>query len=363
MAKEIERRFLVRSLADDLPKPSRKINIEQGYFEMTDIERSFRVRICDDKKAYITMKTGKGFIREELQHAVDLKFAKLLMKGCHHKLNKERWVIRGWEIDIYKPPLEGIIIAERELKSADEKLILPRWLKKVIDVTETLTNHHLARLATDLRGTDVVAMPYLSSHVFNTIPRIVLTGGPCSGKSTIIDIIKREWPDIHCVPEMATIVIGQFGITPSKDAVRNRHFQRAIYRAQRIFEATSTQFAMSDSKKAVLFDRGALDGAAYMPGGIKEFKKFFNTSLEAEYSQYDAVICFDVPPSDVYEANRRNNPARLESYSQACELGEKIVKAWVGHPNFSMIPNGTDWKDKERRARKAINTALKQKSA
>ena len=359
MAKEIERRFLVQSLAKDMPKPSRKINIEQGYFEMADIGRSFRVRICDGENGYITMKTSKGFIREELQHSVDIKFAKLLMEGCHHKLNKTRWLINGWEIDRYWTPLEGVIIAERELKSADEKLVLPRWLKGVIEVTETLTNHHLARLATDLKGADVVAMPYLSSHILNMIPRIVLTGGPCSGKSTIIESIKKDRPDIHCVPEMATIVIGQFGITPSKDVVKNRHFQKAVYRAQRIFEATSNQFAISDNKKAILFDRGAMDGAAYMTGGIKEFKKFFNTTLEAEYSQYDAVICLDIPPSDVYEANRRNNPVRSENYDQACKLGEKIVKAWVNHPNFFMIPNGTGWKDKERMAKKAIETALK----
>ncbi len=360
MAKEIERRFLVRSLTKDMPKPDRVIDIEQGYFETIDIGKSFRVRIRNGCEAFLTMKTGKGLVREELECPVDLEFAQALMETCSHRLNKTRRVINGWEIDLYWPPLEGIIIAEKELKSADEELVLPNWLQRVIEVTDTLTNHHLARLATDLHGTDVVAMPYLSSHIFNTIPRIVLTGGPCSGKSTIIDTIKRERPEIHCIPEVATIVIGQFGITPSKDAVRNRRFQRTIYRAQRIFEATSTQFAISDSKKAVLFDRGAMDGAAYMPGGIKEFNKFFSTTLEAEYSQYDAVICLDIPPPDVYESNRSNNPARTENYSQARKLGQKIVKAWCGHPNFSLITNGTSWKDKEKRAREAIETALKQ---
>lgn len=362
MAKEIERRFLVRNLADDLPKPDQKIKIEQGYFEMIDIGRSFRVRICDGKNAYIAIKIGKGFIREEFQHAIDLEFAKLLMEGCHHKLHKERWVIQGWEIDIYKPPLEGIIIAERELKSVNEELILPRWLKGVIEVTETLTNHHLARFATDLRGIDVVAMPYLSSHIFNTIPRIVLTGPPCSGKSTIIDEVKKIYPDIHCVPEMATIVISHFGIKPSNDAVRNRRFQRAIYRAQRIFEATSTQFAMSEGKKAVLFDRGTMDGAAYMPGGVKEFQKLLNTTKEAEYSQYDAVVYLDMPPSDVYETDRHNNPARSENYSQAAKLGGKILKAWINHQNFIPISTGTSWEHKRRLAHTAIKKILQSKN-
>lgn len=354
MAKEIERRFLVRALDAGMPAPERKIRIQQGYFETLDIGKSFRVRICDDSTAYLTMKTGKGFIREELQCSVDLEFARALMETCSHRLNKERWVINGWEIDIYEPPLKGIVIAERELASPDEDVTLPPWLKGVIEVTDTLTNHHLARLATDLSGTDVMAMPYLSKQVFGTIPRIVLTGGPCSGKSTMIDIIKKERPDIHCVPEMATVVISHFGIMPSRDAVRNRHFQRAIYRAQRIFEATSTQFAVSEGKRAVLFDRGAPDGAAYFPGGVKEFQKFFNTKMESEYAQYDAVLCLDVPPGDVYHANKANNPARSETYEQACDLGERIVKAWVRHPHFVMVGNGAGWFDKERAVRKAL---------
>ena len=360
MPQEIERRFLVKNLERRvLPHPKEIIEIEQGYFEM-DSGKHFRIRIMDKNRAVMAMKIGKGLIREELPCPVqDLFFARTLMEGCHHKLDKTRWLINGWEIDFYKSPLEGIIIAERELPSPKSELIIPHWLRGVIEVTETLTNHHLARLATDLRGTDVVAMPYLSSHIFNTIPRIVLTGGPCSGKSTIIEETKKLMPDIHCVPEMATIVIGQFGITPSKDEVKNRRFQRAIYRAQRIFEATSTQFAMSEDKKAVLFDRGSMDGAAYMPGGVKEFQKFLSTTRDAEYSQYDAVICLDVPPPDVYEANRHNNPARSETYDQAKELGEKIVKAWIHHPNFSIIPNGSSWEDKRLLAHMNIKKALK----
>lgn len=355
MPQEIERRFLVRSLVETaMPRPEKQIRIEQGYFETLDIGKSFRVRICDDQTAYLTMKTGKGFIREEIECSVNLEFARALMKTCSHKLYKERWVINGWEVDLYAKPLKGIIIAEKELSSPEEELILPHWLKGVIEVTDTLTNHHLARLATDLSGTDVMAMPYVSAQLYGTIPRIVLTGGPCSGKSTIIDIIKRDNPEIHCVPEMATVVISHFGVTPSRDAIKNRQFQRAIYRAQRIFEATSTQFAISAGKKAVVFDRGAPDGAAYFRGGIREFQDFFNTTMEAEYDQYDAVLCLNVPPSSIYEANKENNPARSETYKEAVDLGERIIKAWQTHPNFLIINNGTGWEDKEKRVLQAL---------
>src|SRR3989344_5303364 len=308
MPKEIERRFLVRSLAKNIPKPTREIKIEQGYFEMADITQSLRVRISDGEKAVLTMKTGKGFIREEVECPIDLSFAKLLMASCHHKLDKERWLIEGWEIDLYEPPLEGVIIAEKEMATPDEKLFLPSWLKGITEVTETLTNHHLARLASDLRGTNAFPIPYLSSQIFNTIPKIVLTGGPCSGKSTVIEKIKKERPDIHCVPEMATILISQFKNLPGKDKVSGRRFQRAVYRAQRILEATSTQFAISEGKKAIIFDRGSLDGAAYTEGGLDEFEKELKISRQDEYGQYDQVICLAVPIKKVYEENKDNNP-------------------------------------------------------
>jgi CYTH domain-containing protein len=277
LAQEIERRFLVQNLEKGLPSPNRIIKIEQGYYELGDINKSFRVRICDGSDAYLTMKFGKGQVREEIESPVNLDFARQLMRGCNHRLNKNRWLIDGWEIDLYEPPLRGVIIAEKELASVHENLVIPPWLKGVIEVTDTLTNHHLARLASDLEGTDVVAMPYLSSHIFGNIPRVVLTGGPCSGKSTIIEIIKNEMPEIHCVPEMATIVIRQFGIIPSTDPIENRRFQRMIYRAQRIFEATSTQFAIQHSSQFPRVKEGSYSIEA-RPMGQPIFREVFRNS-------------------------------------------------------------------------------------
>ena len=336
MPKEIERRFIIRSLAKDAPKPSKTINIQQGYFEIERPGRSFRVRISNKKEAVLTIKIGKGYIRDEIPSGpVDLEFGKLMMGECHHNLDKIRHIIDGWEIDFYQPPLEGIVIAEKELPSAESELIIPHWLQGVIEVTDTLTNQHLARLATDLSGTDVMAMPYLSSRLFGSIPRIALTGPPCSGKSTAVEIIKKEYPYIHCVPEMATVVISHFGILPSGDAIKNRQFQRGIYRAQRIFEATSTQFAVSETKRAIVFDRGCPDGAAYLPGGVREFEQLFHTSMEAEYAQYEAVIFLEAPHKDIYEDNKANNPARHETYDQVQQLTSRIHGAWREHPNFS----------------------------
>jgi len=354
----MERRFLVKNLNLAMPKPEKEIDIQQGYFEMADLEKSFRIRICNGQTASFAIKTGKGFVRKEFEHSIGLKFGNDLLNICNHRLNKKRLIIDGWEIDIYRPPLKGIIIAEKELNSIDEKFAIPSWLEEAVEVTDTLTNHHLARWATDLSGTNIVAMPHISNMALSSIKKIVLTGGPCSGKSTIIETIKKERPDVHCVPEMATVVINHFGIIPSKEVLQNRQLQRAIYRAQKIFEATSIQFAVSKGKKAILFDRGCPDGVAYFPGGKIEFQEFFNTNMKNEYAQYDFVLCMDMPSRKIYNLKKTKNPARMETYEQARELGEKIIKAWDAHPNFFMISNTSKWQDKQNYVQKLIKKLI-----
>ncbi len=356
--KEIERRFLVRSLSPDMPKPEKKIHIEQGYIERASIGKSQRIRICNGRKAFMTMKAGKGAVRNEIEFRVPLVEARAILKTeCEHILHKERWLIKGWEIDFYEKPFKGLILAEKEGKSVLKNLVLPHWLVNVTEVTDVLTNHHLARLASDIRGTDILAMPYVSNYIYNPVKRIAITGGPCSGKDEIMGEIKAGCPRIRCVPEMASIVMGQFDLKPGQDKISNKRFQRTIYRAQLIFEATSTQVAASEGQAAVLFNRGTVDSEGYM-GGQAEFEKVLHTSKAAEYGQYDAVICLDVAPRRVFEKKKTNNPNRKETYEEACALGRLMQLAWSGHPNYVFIPNGRNWEDKRNRIMATINKMI-----
>lgn len=177
MAKEIERRFLVRSLGTEMSIPEQKLWIEQGYFELVDPTKSQRIRIVNNTKAFLTSKSGKGLSRTELEVRTEdigggLNVVRKLYKLSDHKLEKERWVLDGWEIDFFMPPLQGIIMAEKELESENESLILPVWLKESIEVTCILTNHQLARLASDLRDVDCLDTKLLSHCVFHRLPKL-----------------------------------------------------------------------------------------------------------------------------------------------------------------------------------------------
>lgn len=355
MVYEIERRFLVSSL-DPKAELGRAISIVQGYFEIPFPEHSLRVRIMDGKEAVVTQKLGSGIKRREIEHPIALDTANLLLESCVHIIEKDRYFCQDWSVDFFHHPLKGLILAEKEINSASEKVCLPEWIKEAKEVTDSLSNLHLARLATDLKGTSAEPLDLVYQMLSGKIPKIVLTGGPCSGKSSIMESLKSAMGScIHCVPETAAIVISQVGIRPVPgDPLAVQRFNRTIYRIQKIFEATSAEYAILQGKQALVLDRGSVDNAAYMSGGLEEMENIYKTSRQSEYAQYDLVVCLEVPPPDIYEKMKSNNPARSEDYEQARRLGDRIKEVWRDHPNFYIISDKLGWKEKEKAALKAI---------
>ncbi|MFA6603256.1 MAG: AAA family ATPase [Patescibacteria group bacterium] len=357
---EIERRFLVRSIDPDIQRFPNK-EIVQGYFE-TPPQFSLRVRITRKRdqsaRAEITRKDGCGAVRQEHNQPVTVEAAEFLLNSCSDVIRKTRFVRDGWEIDFFHDALTGLVLAEYEMPSADFDLRLPDWIQDATEVTQSLTNRHLARLARDIAdsGSDRPVRELLP----NRRPRIVLTGGPCSGKSALMaELQARFGGALHCVPEVATIVIAQVGVKPPmNDPVGARQFQRTIYRVQRGFETISDLQAASDDKKALLLDRGTIDGAAYIRGGLKELEYACRTTREHEFSLYDLVICLETPPREIFEKMSANNPARSETYGTAVRLGRRIARIWGQHPRFTFIRNDDSWEAKSRAAISAVASFL-----
>lgn len=355
MPKEIERRFLVTKIDPEIKTFDHR-RIRQGYFE-TGPDFSLRVRIVNDATAFVTRKSGSGLEREEDELlTTDLSLAEFLMKGTACRLEKTRYYREGWEVDFFHGALEGLVIAEYEMLSVDQEVKLPSWISEAQEVTDSLTNQHLARLAYDLGELAKDRLPELIER--KRLPRIVLTGGPCSGKSTMMKILREEFGDrIHCVPEVASIVIAQVGVKPPTDPHDRANFQRAICTVQRSFEGISETQARSDGKKALLLDRGTLDSAAYLPEGLDDFVRLMKTSVNHEMEQYDLIICLAVPPKEIYEAHQANNPARRETYDEARVLGKKIHAAWDCHDNIIFV-GFPDWSKKVDSVRRLIHDLL-----
>jgi CYTH domain-containing protein/predicted ATPase len=359
MAKtEIERRFVVTGIDPDIQRSPSNL-FEQGYLVTTDPGVSVSVRVVDGEKAFLRPKLGKGIERDDSrERSIELQNAESLLKfTCPDKLVKRRYVRDGWEVDFFEGPLAGLVILERELTSRDEPVTLPPWIHGAYEVTDSVTNQHLARLATELSLAP--ADRPLREYLVPKLPCIVLTGGPCSGKSTIMEILRHEMGElIHCVPETASILMKQVGICPSTGRRDLFRFQRTLYRVQRAFEEISIAQAHCDGKRAVLVDRGTVDIAAYLPGGLSDFDAVCTSTCAHEYERYSRVICLETPSREIYNANRQNNPARQESYQEASVLSERTRRVWERHRSFMAIPSECEWNAKVERVRQVLREVI-----
>jgi predicted ATPase len=171
------------------------------------------------------------------------------------------------------------------------------------------------------------------------IKRILFTGGPSAGKTSIIEIIQRRYPKIFVsVPEAATILYSG-GFPRIKDDRATKHIQRAIYFT--IIELEDMYLELYP-EKIQLCDRGTLDGIAYWPLGENplDFVKSVGTTVEKELKRYDILIHLTTPKNkELYQLTKE----RTENHKLALELDKKTIKAWEGHPKRFIIDDEKDF--------------------
>lgn len=192
------------------------------------------------------------------------------------------------------------------------------------------------------------------------ITKIVLTGGPCGGKSTAIEKIdeyftKRGYKVIS-VPETATELISN-GITPL-NCENPFEFQKILMTLQmekeHLFEKAASN--MNYEKIIMLYDRGVLDNKGYVNNDeFNKLMRLFNTTIISQRDKYDAVFNLTTAAKgkkDCYTLE--NNKARKDSINDAIKLDDKMIAAWTGHPHFRIIDNSTDFDEKIKRLIKEI---------
>ena len=163
--------------------------------------------------------------------------------------------------------------------------------------------------------------------------RIVLTGGPGGGKTTALDLFRRELKGkIASVPEAATMIFSG-GIERTSDDKVTCAQQIAIFNLQRNLEDVQRE---KYPDCLILCDRGCLDGLAYWPGSDEDFFRTMNTTLNDELDRYDAVIFFETAARSGQEI-KSNNPIRNESEAKAIVLDERLQQIWSQHPNFYLV--------------------------
>ena len=118
--------------------------------------------------------------------------------------------------------------------------------------------------------------------------RIVITGGPSVGKTTIVSLLEGLGHKV--VHEIATQVIKEGKYLPWEDRVR---FQSEVLRRQLTAEASILEY-----ERPVFLDRGAFDGEAYYVFDKLPVPPVFST---IDPSQYD--LAFLIEELSFFDAN------------------------------------------------------------
>ena len=196
------------------------------------------------------------------------------------------------------------------------------------------------------------------------IQKIVITGGPCAGKSTAMSWIRNAFTQrgytVLIVPETATELITG-GVAPWTCG-SNEEYQVCQLDLQLTKERLFVQAAesMAAEKILIVCDRGILDNKAYMTE--EEFLAVQRALCgdEVEWrDSYDAVFHL-VTAANGAEAfyNTANNAARYESVTEAVELDERLISGWTGHRYLRIIDNSTDFEGKMKRLEAEIAAFL-----
>lgn len=182
--------------------------------------------------------------------------------------------------------------------------------------------------------------------------KIVLTGIPSSGKTSVINGVLERFTEqgyrVLVVPETATEYILS-GIKPfGEDGIDPVFFQELVLKKQLSKEELyeSAALKLGSDKTIILFDRGTLDGYAYVPYedmqsvvdkcGVNKRKLLLN---------YDAVLFLEGAPKFF---TKENNKARYEKdASEAEALRKKLLNSYLGHDNLRVIQPREDMRDKK----------------
>ena len=175
--------------------------------------------------------------------------------------------------------------------------------------------------------------------------RVVITGGPCAGKTELWRFLGEAFPQGVPVPEAATelILAGK-----SENSLGRVDFQRAVFERQWKSEEEALQKGL-----LLLCDRGLLDGSAYLPDLLSRL----DVSQAEVMSRYAVVIQLEViRDARAYAAYCRTNPARHEEHERALVLERKLMGIYEKHPAYALLSGSLD--DKKREALRLLRKRL-----
>jgi CYTH domain-containing protein/predicted ATPase len=203
------------------------------------------------------------------------------------------------------------------------------------------------------------------------IKRIVLTGGPCAGKTTalvrVIEHFSSLGYKVFTIPEVPTLFsqAGMNYLTDNKGLFYQG--EKATLEIQMALEDKFLRMAQECHEPTLIVcDRGTMDISAYMtPEMWEEITESLGTSTtQLRDHRYDAVLHL-VSAADGAEQfyTTSTNAQRYEKMDDeglrlARLLDKKVIAAWTGHTHLRVINNHEDFEKKINRVIKEISFVL-----
>ena len=202
------------------------------------------------------------------------------------------------------------------------------------------------------------------------ITKIVLTGGPCAGKTTALVKVIEHFSSlgfkVFTIPEVPTM----FTQAGMDYLTTNREFfyegEKATLEVQLALEDKFLRMAEACTEPCIIVcDRGTMDISAYMTKDMwEDITRAVGTSTAELRERYDAVLHL-VSAADGAEqfyttSNNasRNEPADEKGLQIARMLDKKVIGAWAGHSHLRVINNHEDFEAKIKRVLREISNVL-----
>ncbi len=165
-----------------------------------------------------------------------------------------------------------------------------------------------------------------------TPKRIVITGGPGSGKTTVIEEFNRR--GIATMPEISREVIRE----AKEQGIDQLFLEDPILFSRKLIEGRVKQYQAASRMNApvVFFDRGIPDVTAYL--------RYSGTPIPSDFQQacetykYDQPVFIMPPWEEIYTTDFE----RYESFNQAQLIHNKLVNMYMELGYFIIfVPFGT----------------------
>jgi len=184
--------------------------------------------------------------------------------------------------------------------------------------------------------------------------KLVLTGGPCGGKTTgqarLSTFFENLGWKVYRVPETATVLLGggvNFAELPEYAQIE---FQENLLRT--MIQIENSFFALAEASERnclVICDRGTMDASAFVSKEQWEEILARNQCDEVDirdnrYHQVVHMVTSAKGAEQYYSID--NHATRLEGLEEARDRDTNAAEAWIGHPYVDIIDNKSDFESK-----------------